>query len=747
MIGSFKGLDLLKRLASLKGLGFVNRIASLANARSLTGLMRFQKSVAVQLYVGLGGAVALTLGASAVGWMTFNRVGDEQNRVNDSNVPDMAAAFAVAQQIGALVDTAPRLTVASSDDEFETVREEIARERNAFEDRLEELAKRRGQSEGVRRVRVWGREMTTNIEAIENSMAELLKLSKVRTELQGNLRAVDGALSNLLITTIDDQFFYAMTGYRDLGSQPEQRTVPFIETEFNRYRQLAALKEGAAIGSQVLANAFSVSDPDLLVPLRERYDAASSLIGRNMPALGWGSLGPEIVGHFETLFELSVGEGGVFDIRGRELEITGRQVNLLTRNREIATDLISEVEGLVSGLSTSTLVATRSTSDAVRTGRTLLLVMNVISITGAALIGWLFIGRHLVRRLERLSSRMRRMAGGDLESKVEIQGSDEVSDMAAALEVFRKHALEVQRLNLVEKLAEDLRGKNAELETVLKDLRKAQDQIVMREKLAALGELTAGVAHEIKNPLNFVKNFSEVSTELLEELKEVLPEPNVTFTEDRQEEVDEICEDLTGNLERIRQHGERADRIVRDMLMMGRGSSERRPTQINSLVKEHANLAYHSARAVDPDFQLHIEDSFDAELAEREIEVVPQDLGRVVLNMVTNGCHATDEKRRTGVKPYMPTLWLGTKIIGDRLEISVRDNGEGIPDHVIDKIFNPFFTTKPTDKGTGLGLALSNDIVREHGGRIRVDTKPGEFTEMTVELPLAAAPLAAVGKA
>ncbi|MDE0624792.1 MAG: ATP-binding protein [Bryobacterales bacterium] len=703
-------------------------------------LTKARRSVAVQLYLGLGAAVALTLAASAVGWVTFNQVGDEQSRVNDLNVPDMASAFAVAQRIGALVDTAPRLTVAQSVEEFELVRQEIAREREAFEDRLEAFAERRGQSEGVRRVRVWGREMAGNIEAIEEAEAELLELVEVRRALQDALRAVDTELSYLLITAIDDQFFYAMTGHLQIGAAPAERSLPFLDTEFDRFRQLAALKEGAAIGSQVLANAFSVPNPDLLVPLREQYDAASSLIGRNLPAVGWGRLGPEIVSRFERLFELSVGEDGAFDIRRRELEILSRQSNLLVENREIATDLISEIESLVSGLSSSTLVATRSTSDAVRTGRTLLLVMNVISVLGAVLIGWLFIGRHLVRRLERLSQRMQRMAAGDLESKVEIEGNDEVSDMAAALEVFRKHALEVQRLNLVEKLAEDLSAKNDELESVLADLRKAQSQIVMREKLAALGELTAGVAHEIKNPLNFVKNFSEVSEELLEDLKEILPKPNEAFDPDDQEEVEEICDDLTGNLERIREHGNRADRIVRDMLMMGRGSSERRPVDLNSLVREHVKLAFHSARAADPDFQLHMVSNLDEQLDAREVEVVPQDLGRVVLNMVSNACDATDEKRRSGVRPYMPTLETTTRINGDKVEIIVRDNGLGIPDEIAAKIFNPFFTTKATDKGTGLGLALSNDIVREHGGQIRVDSQPGEFTEMTVELPLSQVP-------
>ena len=169
------------------------------------------------------------------------------------------------------------------------------------------------------------------------------------------------------------------------------------------------------------------------------------------------------------------------------------------------------------------------------------------------------------------------------------------------------------------------------------------------------------------------------------------------------------------------------------MLMMGRGSSEWRPTAINSLVNEHANLAYHSARATDPDFQLSIEEDFDESVG--EVDAVPQDLGRVVLNMVSNACHATNERRVSGEAGYSPTLKIRTVDAGDRYQIRIRDNGNGIPDEVLEKVFNPFFTTKPTDQGTGLGLALSNDIVREHGGEIRVETAVGEFTEMIVDLP------------
>ncbi len=295
--------------------------------------------------------------------------------------------------------------------------------------------------------------------------------------------------------------------------------------------------------------------------------------------------------------------------------------------------------------------------------------------------------------------------------------------MAVALEVFRLHALEVQRLNLVEELADELQVKNQELETVLDDLHKAQDQIIVKGKLAALGEVTAGVAHEIRNPLNFVHNFSESSQELLEELQEMIDEGSGAFNDEQRELIEEISKDLKENLERIRSHGDRANRIVQDMLAMGGDAHELERTDVNALVEEYALLAYHSGRATDPDMNIDMAMKFEPDLA--HIEAYPQDLGRVFLNMVANACHATEEKRAgldsqgSGQPAYEPTLRISTHSREDGIEIRFRDNGTGIPQDVVDKIFNPFFTTKSTDRGTGLGLSLSNDIVRSHGGPSR----------------------------
>ena len=711
----------------------------------LKRLLARRSRISTQLYIGIGGAVALTVAASLVGWFSFDRVGDAQSDVNEGRVPEVVAAFGVARYSSALVAAAPRLTAAATPEDFALASDEITVAHEAFEEELAVLEQRDADDERFERIRSRADTLLLNIEAIKSEMSEVFELTDRREALQVELMGLRARLDEILLPAIDDQLFYTITGYRELGDPPADRQEHFTAFEFGRYGYLAELQADANIATQLLASAFSLSDASFIEPLRERFEAATSRIERSLSALEESPFRAEVASIFAQLFELGIGEQSGFDLFDRELRLAAQQVDLLARNRDLAVELVAEVDGLVGTANIAVQEATRASSQATLTGRTLLLAISAISIGGAFLIAWLYVGRVLLRRLELLSGWMLRMAGGDLESRVEIKGRDEVADMAAALEVFRRHALEVQRLNLVEKLAEEVQGKNAELERVLVDLRRAQDQIVTREKLAALGELTAGVAHEIKNPLNFVKNFSEASEELLTELGETLEESSENLAEDQRVLIQEISSDLTSNLERIRSHGERANRIVQDMLAMGRGSGERRPADINRLLDEHARLAYHSARATDSNFQLDIQQDLDPDLG--ELEVIPQDLGRVFLNMVGNACDATDERRRAakeageGAEPYAPTLWLSTRRGEDQVVIRIKDNGSGIPPDVVEKIFNPFFTTKPTDQGTGLGLALSSDIVRQHGGTIRVESEPGQFTEMVIELPLVPPPV------
>ena len=695
--------------------------------------------ISTQLYVGMGGAVLLTIAACLVGWFSFNSVGEAQSRVNEGSVPELAAAFGVAQYSGILVAAAPRLTSATTAEEFERVAVSIDGAQAAFEEQLAILERGATGIARFERIRTQADSLFFNIEAVKGDRAELFALAQDRQDLESELAELRSRLDNIIVPAIDDQLFYTMTGYRSLEELPEERSRHFSEEEFAKYRYLAELQSDANTALDLLETASTLSEASLVETLRERFESAENRIQRNLSALQESPLRAEISPILARLFDIGGGEQSGFDLVERELRLAGRQRDLLELNRDIAINLVTEVDVLVSAAEASAAEATQASAAAILTGRTLLLLISVISIGGALLIAWLFVGRVLLYRLERLSVWMRRMAGGDLEARVDIGGRDEVAEMAAALEVFRLHAIEIQRLNLVEQLAEELQGKNTELEAVLGQLRHAQDQIVAQEKLAALGELTAGVAHEIRNPLNFVKNFSESSGELLAELQEILTEEAVQLSEEQRNLVDEIAQDLSGNLERIRMHGERADRIVHDMLQMGRGSGGRQPTDINNLLDEHSRLAYHSARATDNEFQLNLKQDFDPNMG--EVEVIPQDLGRVFLNMVSNACYAADEKRRSIAEKgdselYEPTIFLTTRRSEDSVEVRIKDNGMGIPADIVDKIFNPFFTTKPPDQGTGLGLAMSSDIVRGHGGSIRVESEPGQFTEMIIELPL-----------
>ena len=284
-----------------------------------------------------------------------------------------------------------------------------------------------------------------------------------------------------------------------------------------------------------------------------------------------------------------------------------------------------------------------------------------------------------------------------------------------------------------------------ELAKSLEDLRTAQDRLVQTEKLASLGQLTAGIAHEIKNPLNFVNNFSAVSVELIDELREALEAR--TSTSKLRAEISGIADMLQGNLDKVVQHGKRADAIVKNMLLHSRqGSGEHRPVDINALVEESLNLAYHGARAEKQGFNITLERSFDP--AAGEVDLFPQEITRVLLNLISNGFYAaTKRKAEANGGDYEPTLAAATKNLGDRVEIRIRDNGTGIPPEVKEKLFNPFFTTKPAGEGTGLGLSISHDIiVKQHGGSIEVDTQPGEFTEFRIVLPRAGASLIKSGE-
>ena len=302
---------------------------------------------------------------------------------------------------------------------------------------------------------------------------------------------------------------------------------------------------------------------------------------------------------------------------------------------------------------------------------------------------------------------------------------------------------------LLEETIEELEKKRVGIEQANKDLVKAlenlkatQQQLIQSEKMASLGELTAGIAHEIQNPLNFVNNFSEVSTELVDEMNEELAKGNEQLAIGNMQQAignmqtaNEIAKDLKQNLEKINHHGKRADAIVKGMLQHSRSrSGVKEPTDINALADEYLRLAYHGLRAKDKSFNATLKTDYDESIG--KINIIPQDIGQVILNLITNAFYAVGEKKKQQMEGYEPTVSVSTKKVGDKIYISVKDNGPGIPPKVLDKIFQPFFTTKPTGQGTGLGLSLSYDIVKAHGGEIKVETKESEGTEFIIVLPV-----------
>jgi two-component system, NtrC family, sensor kinase len=311
------------------------------------------------------------------------------------------------------------------------------------------------------------------------------------------------------------------------------------------------------------------------------------------------------------------------------------------------------------------------------------------------------------------------------QDKLQLKNEIRLYVLIAGLGIFLVFALFLYRSNRQKQKANFvLQEQNQKVENTLEQLKSTQSQLIQSEKMASLGELTAGIAHEIQNPLNFVNNFSEVNNELADEIN----------NENNIDEIRSIASDIKQNSEKILFHGKRADAIVKGMLQHSRQTSGiKEPTDINALCDEYLRLSYHGLRAKDKNFNADFKTDFDETIG--KINIVPQDIGRVLLNLFNNAFYTTNEKKETADENYKPLVSIQTKRLNDNVEIRVSDNGNGVPQNIIDKIFQPFFTTKPTGQGTGLGLSLSYDIIKAHGGEIRVETKDGEGTTFIIQLP------------
>ncbi len=711
-----------------------------------------------QLYIGLTGGVLLTLVASLVAYFSFRQILYYEARLADYSIPNLSSAIDTARQSAAVVNGALRLISASSPEQHEAVANAVAGERSALGALIDELESRSAFGERTRLIKEHLNELGVHMKEIQGSAARRLVIADILERLKGELTETSRRIERHLGAALDDQGFYLVEGMRRLTDQPSPVGERASGAELAYYRDLIEVNYQANLAVLFLDEAFILSDRGLLPPLLERFRGAvqnfrrayaglsartpDSLLGRDLERLAQigeseevvNEIDPKRAGSPKRPGQIREFDEGIIPLRREALLRLEREQEALAKGRTASGLLLAEVNKLVEGINNDAITASSASRSAAQTGLLLLVLLNIMSITGAFLIGWLFVGRHLVRRLVGLAAAMRSMAGGDLEVPVEVKGNDEVTDMAKALEVFRRYALEVQRLNLVEKLAEELDAKNHTLEQTLDNLKHAQEQIVAEKKLASLGQLTAGVAHEIKNPLNFVNNFSDVSVELIDEIEEVMEEAKEDQL-DLSEEISSILSDLRLNLQKVKEHGQRADGIVRSMLDHSRATpGEWREIDMNALLKQYIDLAYHAMRAHNTDFNVTLTEDLDPKMG--TFAVIPQDLGRVFLNLATNAYQAIEEKRQQSNGDYEPELRIASRRLEEHAEFYIRDNGPGIPEKMREQIFEPFVTTKKPGEGTGLGLSLTTDILTRHGGAIHLDTEEGAFTEMRIVLPL-----------
>ena len=522
----------------------------------------------------------------------------------------------------------------------------------------------------------------------------------------------------------------------------EARTIPGLEAQVLEAQDAAydvvEVIDGLEVnGAEMLkANAAVLAlraQMEAIPADTETSVAGLRLLGRALRAESQGELDvmwDEFVALSASGLEPGIAEigggDGVFALRGQQLALRSQERELSSLFTEASVTLETVATVLLEGASLHSNETLGLSVQSFDQGRVLLAVISVVSVIVATLAAWLWVGNAIVRRLSRLSERMRNMARGDLETPVPEVGRDEIGQLADALEHFRQQALEVQRLNLVEKLYGELREANEELQ-------RMQARLVAQEKLAALGELVSGVAHEISNPLNFVKNFSEGSIDLYSELTEMLDNYRDRMSEADASLLDELSGELTTSLGRVSYNGGRALAIVERMRGLNVEAGPLILIEVNDSITQAAQTGCEVYMTEWEDFKVDL--VFDLDQSVGEAPLVERDFAEALVNLVTNACFAMHQRKAWEGDGYQPILTVSSHRNEETVDVRVRDNGIGVEDEVLGRIFNPFFTTREGTMGAGLGLTIAADVARRLGGELVVDTVYGEYAEFTMHIP------------
>ena len=695
-----------------------------SNKAHITKKSWFQ-SLSFKLYAGLILFVSFILIISLFSWKSLLEMVEIQNVLIGENIPELTLSAGVVQQSEKLIQTAPQLLSSSSRKELIQIKEAINKDNQSLKKLIQDF-EQSNLSKSSLEMKDRVKKMTDNLTALEKTVSQKRRWIQQMQKISHQMTDLHRQIHKTLVVEIDNKTF-------DLALQsktiPTKRDVkPSQKIEINDillYRQLLNLQSQINISFSLLRETVNLFNADLIQPIKERFLSSISACETALKILPEDHY-TEFKQSIQLLKKAGLSPKGIFSLKKKILDIEKIQNEYLKQNKIITSELSDTVKHMRQNVQQGSKNTAQFFEKSLKKNQTLFFVINGISLAGSLILALFFIGP-LIRRLTYLSNKMKKMSEGQLKEEVQVQGSDEVKDMAEALEVFRKHALEVQRLNLVESLAEEVQKKNQTLEKTIKDLNTTRNQLVIQEKLASLGQLTSGIAHEIKNPLNFINNFSKLSKELISELKEALQKEQ-SPSKETWSFIEELLRDIQSNMEKISTHGERANEIIMGMLEHSRGKSGHPElVDINKSMDTYSNLAFHSQRSLNSSFNTVFEKDYDKSL--QPILAIPQDISRIILNIITNACDAVKENQNNVIQ-------LKTRKEGNYVKMIIRDNGSGIPADIKEKIFNPFFTTKATGQGTGLGLSLVHDIVTKHGGTVTVESKENEFTQFTISLPI-----------